>query len=190
MARDLPTCPTCESTLLRPSRLADDLDAYACPACAGNWVQGQAYFDWLSAQPATATSINEAANTPIFGDGESDTKGGKLCLDCGRYMRRVAVGYGVRFHLDRCTACGGFWFDAKEWDALRESGIHRDAHKVFTDAWQTEVRRQAYEQAEHDRLENRLGSEGLTRLEEIKSWIAGHPRGDEILAALRSPSDK
>lgn len=99
-------------------------------------------------------------------------------------MRRVAVGYGKPFHLDRCTSCGGFWFDANEWASLESAGLHREAHQVFTDSWQAEVRRQSREEADQRRLTDRLGKDGVAQLESLKLWIAEHPRGNEILAAL------
>ena len=99
-------------------------------------------------------------------------------------MRRVAVGHGKAFYLDRCTSCGGFWFDANEWAEMKASGLHREAHQVFTDSWQAEVRRQSRDAADQRRLNERLGEEGVAQIESLKQWISEHPRGNEILAAF------
>lgn len=182
MANDNPTCPVCEGVKLEPAKLAEGLKSLACPSCGGGWINGVEYFDWLSARVSKTASADDPALTLTRTATDSDA--GKLCLDCGRFMRRVAVGHGQGFHLDRCTSCGGFWFDAREWESLQASGLHNQAHQVFTDSWQAEVRRQASELAEQRRLNERLGEQGVQQLEQIKQWLTEHPRGNEILAAL------
>lgn len=186
MAKNIHNCPVCESTQLEPGTLADGLEAWVCPSCNGNWVKGTKYFDWLKTQTAKRDSADDARLAPMT---SSDSKAGKFCIDCGKYMRRVAVGHGTTFHLDRCTSCGGFWFDANEWASLRSTGLHHEAHQVFTDSWQAEVRRQSREAADQARLTQRLGQDGVEQLEALKRWIAEHPRGSEILAALTDPSE-
>ena len=181
MASNTHHCPACASAQLGPNTLADGLEAWTCPSCKGNWVNGIKYFEWLKIDSIKHAPETDAQLAPATAP---DSQAGKLCIDCGRYMRRVAVGHGKTFHLDRCTSCGGFWFDANEWSALKSAGMHREAHQVFTDSWQAEVRRQAREQADHRRLTNRLGQAGVEQLESIKRWIESHPRGNEILAAL------
>ena len=183
MANDTALCPNCENNPLVPERLSDALKALTCPACNGSWVNGVEYFDWLNSRIARQDA-GPHDDQPAWIQPGSDSPAGKLCLDCGRYMRHVAVGFDQTFHLDRCSSCGGFWFDAHEWVSLHGSGLHREAHKVFTDAWQAEVRRQAREQADQRRLTERLGRDGVDRLEEIKRWVAEHPRDVEILASL------
>ena len=187
MAKNIHKCPVCETTALEPGQLADGLEALACPDCGGHWVRGTRYFAWLETRSNRDVQAQEGAE--LASAPKSDSQAGKLCIDCGRYMRRVAVGHGQAFHLDRCTSCGGFWFDANEWESLRASDLHKEAHQVFTDSWQAEVRRQSYEQANQQRLEGRLGAEGLARLEEIKDWVARHPHGAEILASLTDAAD-
>ncbi len=167
----------------------DGLKAMSCPSCKGNWVNGTDYFDWLDAKWQHAAAQTTTTDEHPFAAPRPDSDAGKLCLDCGRFMRRVAVGHGKTYHLDRCTSCGGFWFDAQEWESLRASGLHREAHQVFTDAWQAEVRREARKDIAERRLTQRLGVEGLARLNEIKSWVAGHPRGAEIIASLTAKRD-
>ncbi|MGB0766078.1 MAG: zf-TFIIB domain-containing protein [Phycisphaeraceae bacterium] len=186
MAKNIHRCPVCESSALDPCELAGGLDAWRCPTCEGNWIKGTAYFTWLkTSQPATSRDSDRLA--PVAQD---DSDAGKLCIDCGRYMRRVAVGGDVSFHLDRCTSCGGFWFDANEWAALKAVGLDREAHQVFTDSWQAEVRRQRREKADENRLSARLGAEGIAQLESLKRWVAEHPHGQEILAALTDPHNR
>lgn len=185
MAKNIHNCPVCEAAPLEPGQLAEGLDAWCCAKCGGHWVRGTRYFEWLKSrkleEPREDAGLGEAP--------KSDSEAGKLCIDCGRYMRRVAVGHGKSFFLDRCTSCGGFWFDAHEWASLQASGMHREAHQVFTDSWQAEVRRQAREQADKRRQTERLGAEGVEQIEAIKQWVAEHPRGDEILAMLTDLSN-
>jgi len=186
MAKNIHNCPVCESAQLEPRQLSDGLDAWACPSCDGYWVKGTNYFQWLKNHSDQTVSAEDNGLVHVS---EGDSKAGKFCIDCGRYMRRVAVGHGQPFHLDRCTSCGGFWFDANEWSALKAVGMHCEAHPVFTDSWQAEVRRQSRQQADQRRLTDRLGEDGVAQLESLKRWVAEHPHGSEIMAAITDPAD-
>jgi len=180
------TCLVCPEQLLTRCVLEAGLKAHECGACHGRWVHGPDYLDWLGSRPAQAASRQDDATTVAepLQETRQDSAAGKLCLHCGRFMRRVHVGHNVAFHLDRCASCGGFWFDAGEWEQLRASGLHREAHLVFTDAWQAQVRQQALAQTDRDRLTEQLGADGVERADDIAAWIAGHPRGHEILARI------
>ena len=180
MAKNIHNCPVCKATPLEPKTMADGLEAWACPACEGNWVKGRKYFEWLKNGAANHMPDPQAQ----LAQPTTDSKAGKFCIDCGRFMRRVAVGYGQTFHLDRCMSCGGFWFDANEWAVLKQADLHHEAHQIFTDSWQAEIRRQSREAMDKKRLIDRLGDDAVEQVESIKQWISSHPHGSEIIAAL------
>jgi Zn-finger nucleic acid-binding protein len=114
----------------------------------------------------------------------NDSKRAKLCPQCGRLLARARVGHGLPFYLDRCASCGGFWFDAGEWDALLAVGLHTEAHHVFSDTWQAEVLRQERQQ-QHERLMiAKLGEVDWREIHRIKEWIEGHPHRAELYAVL------
>lgn len=179
------TCPLCEDQPLNPTPMEAGLKAHQCVQCRGRWVHGPDYLDWLASRPAQAAAdAGTSGDVDVVSDGGTDSDAGKLCLYCVRFMRRLRVGHGTPFHLDRCASCGGFWFDAGEWESLKAQGMHREAHLVFTDAWQAVVRRQARDTADQKRLTEHLGEDGLKQADSIRDWIASHPHGNEILARI------
>ena len=180
------SCLVCPKKSLRRSVLEAGLKAHECASCHGRWVHGPDYLDWLDSRPAQAASRNADSMTEqnSVQETQQDSDAGKLCLHCGRFMRRVHVGHDIAFHLDRCASCGGVWVDAGEWEHLRASQMHREAHLVFTDAWQAQVRQQTQSQADRDRLVRQLGTDDVQRADDIAAWIVSHPHGNEILARI------
>ncbi|MEM1356209.1 MAG: zf-TFIIB domain-containing protein [Planctomycetota bacterium] len=177
-------CPACDSGKLAVHHTPDGLKALQCLSCHGMWVKGEDYLDWLAVKNRSTVHRNSDKPPKLLDHKLADSAAGKLCRDCGRLMRRVKVGHGVGFHLDRCMSCGGFWFDANEWLELSEHRLAEQAHMVFTDAWQYEVRKAVKAAADQARRANALGRKEASRVEEIRRWIASHPKGDEILARL------
>jgi Zn-finger nucleic acid-binding protein len=175
--------------LLLPAQADALLPALRCQQCRGQFVRGEHYFAWLdrrdraaaegpSPQP-TAASFAAAATTH-----DDSARRALLCPDCGRLMTRYRVGHGTAFHLDRCAACGGIWFDAAEFETLRALALHDQVHFVFSAAWQADVAREQQVRAARDRLHARLGDADLAQLERLTEWLDAHPHRAELIAYL------
>ena len=108
----------------------------------------------------------------------------KLCPECGRFLTRAKVGHGVGFHLDRCGACGGTWFDANEWEVLRARNLHDDVHFIFSAAWQAHVARREREEAHERLMAEKLGDADWAEVKRIRAWLHGHPQRSQLYAAL------
>jgi Zn-finger nucleic acid-binding protein len=188
-------CPLCKTTTLAASDLPTGetvaLTARTCSGCGGAWVAGDVYLLWVARHGGGPPPIHEwgdddrtaAALVPASPAGEP-TKA-KLCPPCGRLLSRAKVGHGLAFQLDRCVTCGGFWFDAGEWDALLARGLHDDAHHVFSPAWQADVLKHD-RRLQHDRLMiAKLGEADWREIRRIKTWIDGHEHRAELHAVLR-----
>ncbi|TMB09829.1 MAG: hypothetical protein E6J66_13620, partial [Deltaproteobacteria bacterium] len=105
------TCPKCKTQTLAP--LAEDrvtdpdtVPPSRCTRCRGVWLPHGAVDQHvvppsLDTEPA-ATSADEI---PGF------------CPGCRGLLVRARVEASHPFHLDRCPACAGVWFDAGEWAA-------------------------------------------------------------------------
>ena len=99
-------------------------------------------------------------------------------------MLRYKVGHGFSFSIDR-SPNGGIWFDAGEWEALREHQFHDELHLIFTLPWQNQVRREENEARLEDIFRQRIGEEAFTKTKEFHTWLQTQPETSPILAYLR-----
>ncbi len=100
-------CPKCGAPLDPNSEIVPGTTVHVCSGCYGSF--------YRKSELAVPLDLYEP-------------KASKLsCPDCGKPMETGTV-YEGRIELDRCKACGAFWFDAGEVDALRRlAGVERIA---------------------------------------------------------------
>lgn len=184
-------CPICKTVPLADAELEPGLASHACAQCGGQWVGQDTYFAWVEAQgPNLPEKTPEtAAQLPV-----NETARAKLCPSCGRFLTRARVGHGVGFQLDRCATCGGIWFDANEWQILRDRNLHDDVHFVFSAAWQADVVRQERDAQRERLMAQKLGEADWAEIKRIRAWLDAHAKRSELYAALMhdvegSPSD-
>jgi Zn-finger nucleic acid-binding protein len=179
-------CPICKTAFLVDDELRSGPPSHRCPECRGQWVEADHYWKWLESRDATQVGAVAAdVRVPV-----ADSAKAKLCPKCGRLLTRAKVGRGADFSLDRCSHCGGIWFDADEWDALLALGLHDDVHFVFSDAWQADIAR-IDRQKQHDRLlREKLGDADFEKIQQIKAWLEGHAHRVELYAILLDDKNK
>lgn len=175
-------CPSCKNAALVTEPLEDDLLTLRCPNCGGHWIKSFQYWRWLEQQASDVKSIlTECGNA---NEPTDDSKPGKLCPECGRFLAHKPVGHGLSFNLDRCGHCGGMWFDKQEWNALRQRSLHTDAHMIFSDTWQIQVREDRRLDMERERLKQKLGAVDYNELLRVGQWLQHHPERAILLAVL------
>ncbi len=180
-------CPVCKTAVLASGTIDGDLAAHPCPQCQGQWIASKDYWKWLETRTVSSPEPPPAEHprNVVVKQGETP----KFCPDCGRFMRRLKVGHGIQFVVDRCATCGGFWLDANEWENLKSRHIHERLHFIASDAWQAEVARQEREQGHERIVREKIGVEDLEKIKAIKAWIEGHPRKAELYAVLLDKKD-
>ena len=52
--------------------------------------------------------------------------------------------------------------------------------KIFTDAWQRNIRIERQEKLHKKRYENLLGEDDFTKLDAFKQWLDQHPEREQI----------
>jgi Zn-finger nucleic acid-binding protein len=175
-------CPHCKTEALTRIALDENLPAYVCKRCGGNWISSREYWRWLEAHGPTLPE--KAYEGPDIAP--ADTQEIKICPECKHLMLRYKVGHGTGIALDQCGGCNGLWLDGGEWDALKGRNLHDEVHLVFTAPWQSAVRREE----SRTRLEaihrRRLG-EDYEEVKRIRTWIDRHPERAQILAFLTDP---
>ncbi|HEX8117393.1 MAG TPA: zf-TFIIB domain-containing protein [Pyrinomonadaceae bacterium] len=177
-------CPVCRSETFSQVELDPGLSALRCESCAGKWVRGGSYWQWLGGHGANLPERHE----PPAGEAPPEDRKAKLCPECHTSMFRYTVGHGLGFGLDQCPACKGIWFDAAEWEALRGRNLHDDIHAVFTAPWQAEASREERRRRLEQIYTKRFGAEDFAEVRRVRDWLDASPRKQELLAYLTDPN--
>lgn len=176
-------CPSCAA---RPTLLLDASPSeprlHYCPKCTGRWIRAADYWSW-QARAGLSRPDRNAAPTPVSGDVERTPL--RFCPDDGYLLARFVVGGPHAFSIDQCRSCAGAWFDAGEWEALRDGGLATQLHLVLSDEWQDELRKAQRESNEREQWLRQLGAGDLKRIAEVKEWLDNHPKRSELYAYLR-----
>lgn len=174
-------CPVCKTPVLESLDPDEVPQRLVCGRCGGQWIKAFQYWKWLKAHGENLPEKppEEGKSLPV-----SDSIAAKLCPECGRFLCRSKVGHGVVFHIDRCTSCGGIWFDKNEWEILESRNLHDDVHFIFSTAWQHSIVKEEQRRSYEQRVETILGREAFDRVKDFKSWANNHPRHHTIKAFL------
>ena len=182
-------CPCCQTSTLKRVRLDEYLAAHACGNCEGQWISSYDYWHWLEWQPDSG-KIRHCDGVDLS-DTISDNHRASFCPECHHLMRRAKVGHGLAFYLDRCSHCGGNWFDRGEWEILKAHNMHDKVHLVFSEPWQSQIRQAEFNRVLEETYRSALGDEDYAQALKIRAWLEEHPHRDYILSVLNQvpPSD-
>ena len=175
-------CPICASPLERATLLHGDgpeLRGFRCARGHGVFLPSDLYFDWRDGREPTGDLDTSLASGDV-----GDVKRAKLCPQDGRIMGRYRTTGDDGFWIDRCSTCGGAWFDGSEWEATVAAGLHGSLTRVFSDAWQREAEEAAASTARRDRLAETVGAEDLDRADAFREWVWSHPQRHLLIARV------
>jgi Zn-finger nucleic acid-binding protein len=177
-------CPVCTKNSLDSPICEGSMTVQACTHCHGIWLPGQQYWAWVekNGRGAPWNQPDVSIASP------SDSKAGKFCPQCSRFLSRHKVGHNFDFHLDHCLSCGGTWFDSGEWEALKKHQLHDEVNFIFTETWQLRRQKLETEMAHQSRIISMVGRESFDKLNEFKSWIDAHPHKSVLYGCLIPPS--
>jgi Zn-finger nucleic acid-binding protein len=175
-------CPSCAEQPLHPIRLGDaDLPALGCAGCGGALLSLISYRDWRDRTGADASTEAANAGAPI---GEvSDTQSALRCPKCRGLMTKYRFSSEARNQIDLCDHCDEVWLDHGEWELLGRFALSSQLAAVFTRPWQNRLRSEEAKQRAESRWASTLGDD-YEHARELRGWLAGHPRGKELLAYL------
>lgn len=176
-------CPCCQTSTLKRARLDEHLAVHACDSCEGQWVSSYDYWHWLEWQVDSGTikcAPSDLSDTLKV----ADNRRASFCPECHHLMRRAKVGHGLDFYLDRCSHCGGTWFDKGEWEILQAHHIHDKVHLVFSEPWQSQLRQAEFNRVLEETYRSALGDDDYTEALKIRAWLEQHPHRDYILSVL------
>jgi Zn-finger nucleic acid-binding protein len=177
--------PRDRKATLELGELEPGLPCYVCPTTGGHWIDGDAYWAWLRAQPSRLPEKPaDGAEVRAVDENDDDADAALVSPRSGRLMRKFEVGRGLRFRIDFDATSGGFWLDGGEYQALRARNLHDELNLIASDEWQRALRAQRSREAARARLESTVGPADRRRLDEAIDWLAGHAHRDLLLAEL------
>lgn len=106
-----------------------------------------------------------------------------LCPETHCLLVRYKVA-GLGIYIDRSPICGGIWLDSGQWNLLKENGIHRTLHEIFTTTYQRQLHRKEAREALMHQFYTDLGEEVAEDLEHLAKWLKIHPKRRRIIAWL------
>lgn len=174
-------CPVCKTVSLQTIDLESHLRAHHCPQCDGIWIAATDYEQWLE-HHGDRLPEKEPDGIPIQAD---DHQQAKLCPDCKQIMLRYKVGHGLNFRLDQCGSCNGVWFDANEWEALKQRNLHDEVHLMFSAHWQAQVRQDEARQT-LERVYTTTFKADYDKIKDFKAWLDEFPEREAVLDYVAS----
>jgi Zn-finger nucleic acid-binding protein len=163
-------CPKCKTATLQalaPDRETepDVVPPSRCTHCRGVWLPHEA--------------IEQHLVPPSDPDGEQVAPAADglpgFCPGCRGLLVRARVEAAHSFHLDRCPACAGVWFDAGEWAAIASTEWLSHLDDLWDPAWRRKAREQQAKKRHLQEIERVLGSETLARLRAAIEALRHHP---------------
>jgi Zn-finger nucleic acid-binding protein len=180
------TCPKCKTPTLAPlaqdrAGLQDVVPPSRCTQCQGVWMPHEAIEQHL-----VPASVDAASALPVVADGLPG-----FCPQCRGLLVRARFERAKPFHLDRCPACAGVWFDAGEWAAVASSEWLTHLDDLWDPVWRRRVRERRAQARHMEEIERALGADTLQRLRAAVAALRHHPMRSLglsfLIEELRSP---
>lgn len=170
-------CPQCKGYELEPTELEPGLLVACCQKCSGTLVSLMNYRYWADQQKQNTTQ-SEAFNQDAVA--VDDNGKAQVCPKCSKLMTKFSVGSGASNRLDLCTSCDEAWLDKGEWSLLKQLDLSDKLPKIFTEAWQRNIRFARKEKIHKKRYEELLGGDDFETLDAFKQWLDHHPKSAQI----------
>lgn len=168
-------CISCKNAELEPKELEAGLLVAGCATCGGALVSLMNYRYWLDKTHGEITATD--VTVP---DLPAEVPSVRACPKCSRLMTKYQVGPTTDHYLDLCSACDEAWLDKGEWQLLKQLDLQGKLPKIFTDAWQRNIRKARHEIALNERYQKILGAEDFARAHEFKQWLYQSAHKEDI----------
>ena len=166
-------CPKCKTTnLLRKSYESP----YKCPNCKGMWLENSKIPKFMKENSLSANE--ESMET------RNDDKTG-LCPEGHGIMIRARIDTKEPFHLEKCSKCGGVWFDNGEWQKIVKKNLTDQLAIFWCKSWQTQQRKQRGKKKYHEINRQLLGEDVFNQIMQLSEALQKHPEKGRAIALLQ-----
>lgn len=167
-------CPKCKDIDLRKKEFNSP---YRCNKCWGMWLE----FDKIP-------RFFEKMNEEISGEAAENFHDGKTGFcPCGHgLMTRAKVeGMENSFYLEKCSSCGGIWFDRGEWQKIVENSLADNLNDIWCASWQAQQRKKKTRASYLEINKRVLGEDVFEKIIELSKILKDHPDKGRAVALLQ-----
>lgn len=173
-------CPECLTIELLPDFLEKLLSTKSCPNCHGHWLLIENFVIW---QKDYGDQISKGL--PLD-ENMVNVKKLLICPVTKKIMRKFPIHESVSHTLNFSEEISGVWLSSYDWQLLKSLDLDASLNKIFTPAWQSNIRQNQTKIIFEQRYIQRFGQDDYEKLRAFKLWIEEHKEKDAILSFLSS----
>lgn len=166
-------CPKCSEQVLVRS---DYQSPHKCNHCGGSWLRARE----ISRLPEMQSEKDESPWVASQGDSRTG-----LCPEGHGIMLRAKIDLDEPFYLERCSDCGGLWFDKGELEQIVANNFTSLLPDLWSDSWQRKQREKESKGHYWEINRKLLGEDVFNQIVELSNSLSTHPEKDRALAFLR-----
>lgn len=164
-------CPKCKGVKLEKN---DSSKPHWCPVCGGVWVSMSDF----------SQSFEEDINVSKFDPASYDGKTG-LCPSGHGIMIRAKIDGDYDFYLERCSHCGGVWFDHGEWQQIAKHHLVENLSNFWSSGWQRKKQQEKERESFIDLNKKLMGDEIVHMILKLGDLLKDHPEKTRAMALLK-----
>lgn len=166
-------CPKCKGRLSEKKKYNAPC---LCEQCGGMWIQTK--------QLRNLSALPDELETPLSDQENYDRQTG-MCPEGHGIMLRSKVDVDDPFYLEKCTACGGIWFDNGEWQRVSRTAFAENLENLWCRSWQRRQREKKNRDAFLEMNRDLLGEDIFQRIVELSGLLRNHPESTRAVALLQ-----
>ncbi len=169
---------------MKPTKLEQGFPVLGCDQCNGILVSLLYYRDWAERDLFDSDTDTKAKKAELDKESIKDTTSALSCPKCQKIMLKYKISGCTHNRLDLCSTCDEAWLDGGEWELLESLDVQHQMPKVFTEAWQSRLRKEQAEVNRENRLKKVIGDTDTQSVVDFKKWLDSHPKRAEIVFYL------
>ncbi len=167
-------CPKCKDIDLRQAHYKAPL---SCSECGGIWI--------LDKGVAKISESILAKTDDASSDNKNVDERTGLCPSGHGIMLRAKVDTEEPFYLEKCSKCGGIWFDDGEWHRLVENHLVENLSDFWTLSWQRKQQKEKNRESFLKLNKQLLGEDIFNSIMDLVNSLKDHPEKMRAFALLK-----
>lgn len=173
-------CTRCHQGELEPASLEQDFPVMTCNACGGHWIHLDDYFQWQEKQPPMNAVVDEiGVEVDAIEETQQENADVMLCPESGAIMIKYRITSDTEHKLDWSEK--GIWLDKGEWALMKTKGVADKLNQIFSEQWQSRIRKRTQRNTIEARYEKQFGTEAYSRLKLVRSWLEEQNDEDRMM---------